>query len=145
MILRWLIGKALGLFTGEVGSIAESIGNSISKYHASTTEAAAVKATVHAHAREIETETRAALLASWARNTRWFVADAVPFIVWVCGIALALVLLPQATLTAWYWSVSVISTGTLQPFPDEINLWHIISMGLGAAGIGAAKALGVKK
>ena len=145
MIVTWLIGKALGLFTGQVGSIAESIGKSISKYHASTEEAESVKATVNAHAREIETEVRASLLASWAKNSRAFVADAVPFIVWVCGIALALILLPQATLTAWYWSVSVISTGTLQPFPDEINLWHIISMGLGAAGIGAAKAVAVKK
>lgn len=131
----WLLGKALGFLGGDV---VGTVTGAITKYHADTLAGEAVKATLEAKRDEINAQAKAAILGEWAKSTK-FAADAAPFIVWVCGISLAATLVPRALLTAYFWAVSTIRTGTIQPYPDTGDILHIIGVVLGLVLIGSAK------
>jgi hypothetical protein len=71
-----------------------------------------------------------------AVHSNIFVSGARPFILWVCGFALAAYYLPQFVIGAYLWGKIILQTGKLQAFPIEpSSLLELVGVLLGASGL----------
>lgn len=66
-----------------------------------------------------------------------FVAGARPFILWVCGVALACYFIPQYVLGSYMWFVTVMDAGELVPYPLAAE--GLIELVLALLGLGALR------
>ena len=126
----------MGIFSDIFGigkgiSAVEAVGNLVSKYHEDTVQAKNLKEQLAANSDVVEAE----IAKIEAASSDWFVAGARPFILWVCGIALAFYLIPQHAVTAYFWSLHVFQSGTLVPYPDSPQLVNLVIATLGLGGM----------
>ena len=112
-------------------SAVEAVGNLVTKYHSDTIQAKELKEQLEANADVVEAE----IAKIEAASSNWFVSGARPFILWVCGIALAFYLIPQHVVTAWVWSLQVARAGALVPYPDSPQLVNLVIATLGLGGM----------